>query len=144
MPDNNAIHPPDFHPLLPLILRLLAIVLFFYWGLTHFIYPEWYLVSVMGIDQYNPSDTYDVWSANLMGVLNVALAITVWRAASQPAKYRIIIDMVLMVSIGTLIVFIFSLVLRDLSSREWINVALIAGAIIVLFVLYPRKATAAQ
>lgn len=141
MPENRPV-PTEFHPFLPLILRLLAVVLFFYWGLTHFIYPEWYLVSLMGIDQYDPSDTYDVWSANLMGVLNVALAITVWRAAEEPAKYRLIIDMVLMVSIGTLIVFIFSLVLRDLSPREWINAALIAGAIIVLFALYPRKAVA--
>jgi hypothetical protein len=143
MSENKDAHPDDFHPLLPLILRLLAIVLFFYWGLTHFIYPQWYLVSIMGIDQYNPLDTYDVWSANLMGVLNVALAITVWRAATQPAKYRIIIDMVLMVSIGTLIVFVFSLVLRNLSPREWINAGLIAGAIVVLFALYPRKTASA-
>lgn len=136
MPEKNA---ADFHPLLPLILRLLAVVLFFYWGLTHLIYPEWYLVSVMGIEQYNPSDTYDVWSANLMGVLNVALAITLWRAAADPSKYRIIIDMVLIVSIGTLIVFVFSLIIRELSSREWINVALIAAAIVILFALYPKN-----
>lgn len=121
----------------PLLLRILAVILFFYWGLTHLIQPEWYLGSVMGIAQFEPGNTYDAWSANLLGILNIAFAITIWRAASDPVKYRIIIDMILMVSIGTLVVFVYSLVARGLSSREWINVGLIAGSIILLLLLYP-------
>ncbi len=127
------------HKLLSPFLKLLAIILFFYWGLTHLIYPEWYLVTIMGITQYDPVNTYDVWSANLIGVLNVAFAITIWRAASDPARYRIIIDMILIVSVGTLIVIVISLLMRGLSVREWINAGLIAGSIAVLLVLYPRK-----
>jgi len=137
--DTATVGNRDFHPLLPLVLRLLALVLFFYWGLTHLIYPEWYVVSLMGIAQYDPADVYDVWSANLLGVMNIAFAITIWRAAAEPSRFKIIIDMILMVSAGTLIVFVFSLLLRGLSPREWINVALIAVALIVLLILYPRR-----
>lgn len=128
----------EVNPKLSLLLRILAVVLFFYWGLTHLIYPEWYLVKLMGVTQFDPVDTYDAWSANLMGVLNVAFAITIWRAASDPVKFRIIIDMILMVSIGTIIVFVISLVARDLSPREWINTGLMAGTVILLIVMYPK------
>jgi len=85
--DKSAANP-DHHPFLPLLLKAIALILFFYWGLTHFIYPEWYLVSIMGIHQYDPANTYDVWSANLMGVLNCAFAITIWRAAVDPVRRR--------------------------------------------------------
>jgi hypothetical protein len=129
---------PGLEKFMPLLLRILAVILFFYWGLTHLIYPEWYLVTVMGISQYDPSNAYDVWSANLMGVLNAAFAITIWRAASDPQKYRIIVDMIIMVSFGTLIVFVLSLMTRGLSSREWFNAALMAGAIVLLLMLYPK------
>ena len=135
---SDRISNDSFHPLLPPFLKLLALILFFYWGLTHLIYPEWYLLTVMGITQYVPSDTYDVWSANLMGVLNIGFAITIWRASYDPVKFKIIIDMILIVSIGTLLVFVFSLLMRDLSSREWINVGLIAGSIVILLILYPK------
>jgi hypothetical protein len=128
-----------YHPLLPIFLRVLACVLFVYWGLTHLIHPEWYLVKMMGITQYDPSNGYDVWSANLMGVLNVAFAITIWRAASDPARYRIVLDMIILVSIGTVIVFVISILGRGISSREWWNVGLIVGSIAVLGWLYPRK-----
>lgn len=126
------------HPLLPPFLKLLALILFFYWGLTHLIYPEWYLLTVMGITHYDPANTYDVWSANLMGVLNIGFAITIWRASYDPVKFKIIIDMILIVSIGTLLVFIYSLLFRDLSPREWLNVGLIAGSIVILLLLYPK------
>jgi hypothetical protein len=126
-----------FHPLLPAFLKFLAVILFFYWGLTHLIRPEWYLSTVMGIAQYDPSNTYDVWSANLIGILNIAFAITIWRASYDPVRFKIIIDMILIVSIGTLLVFIYSLLARGLSSREWFNVGLIAGSIVILFYLYP-------
>jgi hypothetical protein len=128
-----------YHPLLPIFLRILAVVLFFYWGLTHLIYPQWYLVSLMGITQYDPGNAYDVWSANLMGVLNVSMAIAIWRAASDPRKFRLVIDMILMVSAGTVIVFVHSILMRGISSREWFNAALIVVAIIVLTILYPRE-----
>jgi hypothetical protein len=128
-----------YHPLLPIFLRLLAIVLFFYWGLTHLIHPEWYLVSIMGITQFEPSNGYDVWSANLMGVLNAAFAITIWRAATNPIRYRIVLDMIFLVSIGTVIVFVVSILGRGISPREWWNVTLIAGSILVLWWLYPKS-----
>jgi hypothetical protein len=131
--------PRAYHPLLPVFLRLLAIVLFFYWGLTHLIRPEWYLKSMMGIAQFDPSNGYDLWSANLMGVLNVAFAITIWRAASDPARYRIVLDMIFLVSIGTAIVFAISILGRGISAREWWNAGLIVASIGVLGWLYPRE-----
>ncbi len=143
MPDTTTAATENsrgYHPLLPLILKILAVVLFVYWGLTHLIYPEWYLRTVMGITQYNPNDAYDVWSANLMGVLNVSLAIAIWRAAADPRKFRLVVDMVLMVSVGTVIVLVFSILLRGISPREWLNVAMILAAIVVLWILYPRDA----
>jgi len=135
---NSESTSDGFHPLLPVILKILAVVLFFYWGLTHLIYPEWYLVTIMGITQYDPSNAYDVWSANLMGVLNVSVAIALFRASSDPFKFRLVVDMILMISIGTVIVFVHSILMRGISPREWINVALIVGAIIVLLILYPK------
>lgn len=129
----------EYNPLLPIFLRLLAVVLFFYWGLTHLIHPEWYLVKFAGIAQFDVKDGYDVWSANLMGVLNAAFAITIWRAASDPVRYRIVLDMIFLVSIGTIIVFIISITGRGISQREWWNVALIAGSLIALLWLYPKS-----
>ena len=131
-------HEKKYHPLLPWFLRALAIVLFFYWGLTHLIRPEWYLVKVMGITQYDPSNGYDVFSANLMGVLNAAFAITIWRAASNPLRFRLIIDMIILVSIGTVIVFVISILGRGISAREWLNAVLIAISTVILFALYPK------
>ena len=137
---NPSTESRSRHPLLPLFLRLLAIVLFVYWGLTHLIRPEWYMVTIMGITQYDPRNGYDVWSANLIGILNAGLAITIWRAANDPARYRIILDMILLVSAGTAIVFAVSILGRGISPREWWNVGLIVGAMAVLWWLYPRKA----
>jgi len=134
--DNSS---GGYHHLLPIFLRLLACVLFFYWGLTHLIRPEWYLVKMMGIAQYDPSNGYDAWSANLIGVLNAAFAITIWRAASDPVRYRIVLDMIFLVSIGTVIVFVVSILGRGIPAREWWNVGLIVGSIVVLGWLYPRK-----
>jgi hypothetical protein len=128
-----------FHPLLPLALKLLAAVLFVYWGLSHLIYPEWYIIRLMGISQYDPTNAYDLFATNLLGVLNVALAITIWRASADPARYRIIIDMVLIISAGTLAVFVFSILRRGISQLEWLNAALIAVAMLALLVMYPRS-----
>jgi len=140
MPESIEIprNEPDFHPFLPILLRLLAIVLFFLWGLTHLIYPEWYMVGLMGITQYDPQSAYDLLATNLIGVLNIAFAITIWRIASNPVRFRVVIDMILMVSIGTVAVFVFSLIQRHLSPREWISTGLIAGTIVFLLILYPR------
>lgn len=139
MKAENENKENEFHPLLPPFLKILALILFFYWGLTHFIYPEWYLVTLMGITEYDPSNTYDVWSANLMGVLNIGFAITIWRISHDPVRFKPVLDMILIVSIGTLAVFIFSLLRRDLSPREWINVGLIAGSVLILLILYPKS-----
>ena len=141
MPEKSEIKTTDapFHPLLPPFLKLLAVILFFYWGVTHLIHPEWYLVTIMGITQYDPTNTYDVWSANLMGILNIAFAITIWRASCDPVRYKIIIDMILIVTLGSIAVFIYSLIARELSSREWFNVALMAGSFIILLFLYPKS-----
>jgi len=137
--NEKPVPDPGYHPLLPVLLKVLAVILFFYWGLTHLIKPEWYLVTVMGIDQFVPGDTYDSWSANLMGILNVAFAITIWRASYDPIKFRIVIDMILLVSVGTVIVFVYSLLARGLSQLEWINVGLVTGSILALLILYPKK-----
>jgi len=130
--------PREYHPLLPAFMRLLAIVLLVYWGLSHLIRPEWYMVGLMGITQFDPSNGYDMWSANLIGVLNVTLAITIWRAAGNPVRNRLIIDMILLVSAGTVIVFVLSILTRGISPREWWNVGLIIGAMLVLGWLYPK------
>ena len=129
----------EYHSLLPVLMKAIAVILFLLWGLTHLIKPEWYLVTVMGIDQYIFNDTYDSWSANLIGVLNVAFAITIWRASYDPIRFKIVIDMILMVSVGTVIVMVYSLLVRDLSQLEWINVGLISGSILALLFLYPKK-----
>lgn len=127
------------HPFLPLFLRILAVILFFYWGLTHLIKPEVYLSGLMGISQFQPSDAYDLWSANLIGVLNVAFAITIWRAASDPSKHKIIIDMIILVSLGTIVVFVISILWRGISQREWVNVGLITVSVLILAWLYPKQ-----
>ena len=56
----------------------------------------------IGIASFEPDEPYDVWSAHLMGILNIAFAITIWRASSDPVKYKIVIDMILMVSVAVL------------------------------------------
>ncbi len=142
MPESIEIprNEPDFHPFLPILLRLLAIVLFFVWGLTHLIYPEWYMVGLMGIKQYDPQSAYDLLATNLIGVLNIAFAITIWRIASDPVRFRVVIDMVLMVSIGTVAVFVFSIIQRHLSPREWVSAVMIAISVILLVILYPKPA----
>ena len=141
MTNTNAstLQSRAYHPILPIFLKLLAVVLFFYWGLTHLIRPEWYLVKIMGITQFDPSNGYDMWSANLMGVLNMAFAITIWRASYDPVRYRIVLDMIFLVSIGTVIVFAVSIVGRGISQREWWNAGLIVASIAVLALLYPRE-----
>lgn len=127
------------HPFLSLFLKILAIVLFVYWGLSHLIKPEFYLITLMGISQFDPSNAYDMFSTNLLGVLNIALAYGMWRASANPAKFRFVIDMVIIVSIGTIIIFIISITGRGISPREWTNVGLIAVTTGILFALYPRK-----
>jgi hypothetical protein len=128
----------QYHPLLPAFMKLLAIVLFVYWGLSHLIRPEWYMVSLMGITQFEPSNGYDMWSANLIGVMNIALAITIWRSAGDPVRNRLVLDVILFVSAGTVIVFALSILTRGISPREWWNVGLIVGAVVVLGWMYPR------
>ncbi|HEX9744838.1 MAG TPA: hypothetical protein VGB30_05370 [bacterium] len=129
----------NYHPFLPVLLRVLAIVLFFYWGLSHLIKPEFYLTTLMGITQFDPHDGYDMFSTNLLGIMNIAVSYAMWRAAEDPWKFRPIIDMVIMVCIGTVIIFVVSLTGRGISSREWINVGLIAVTTIILFILYPKN-----
>ena len=129
-----------YHPLLPLFLRLLAIVLFFYWGLTHLLKPEWYLVSLMGITDFDPTNGYDMWSVNLIGVLNIAFALTIFRAAGDPVRNKTVLDMIFMVSIGTVIVLVVSILGRGISPTEWWNVGLIVGSMAILWWLYPRWA----
>ena len=70
-----------------------------------------------------------MFSTNLLGIMNIALAYCMWRASENPYAHRIVIDMVLLVSVGTIIVFVISILNRGISSREWMNAGLIAVTI---------------
>ena len=126
----------------PLLLRLLLIVggaiQIIYWGISHILFPEWYLQSVGLVDlSRNPGST--TVFLNEIGVLTIGTGVASILAALNPIGSIYIIIMLYINGIGSIIVSLYNIIIGKMTSGEWTTIIIIIVQMILLTILYPWK-----
>jgi len=126
--------------ILKLVLRVTAVLMTFWWGLSHLFFPKWFFnimdVKFEGVDFSHGLTSVAVQT---IGVLILGIATASWLAASNPVKNKVVIQMLYIVGIGSILVFLYHIIFQDYPSRVWFNVIFVAVELILLTALYPWK-----
>ncbi len=119
-------------------LRILALVQFALWGLTHIFFPAWYIEVMAGGDPKQLETTINLLGMNEIGVSVIALSIAIWIAAAKPVRHYLIILMSYIIGIGSMSVTLYHILVRK-ASQEWEHIIIVAVMLIILSILYPWK-----
>ncbi len=124
--------------LLKLLLVIGGAVQIIYWGLSHILFPEWYLQSVGLVDlSRNPGST--TVFLNEIGVLTIGSGVASILAALNPRANIYIIIMLYINGIGSIIVSFYNIIIGKMTSGEWTTIIIISIQMILLTILYPWK-----
>lgn len=126
--------------ILRIFLKVVAIFMFFYWGITQLLFPIEYH-ALIGVEEYNPSSNYDLFIANLTGALVVGFAYAAWLAAEDPIKNTNLIRVLFVTGALVIFVYIYNLQFRGLSPVNWIDAAVLSVLLLILIAIYPWKET---
>jgi fluoride ion exporter CrcB/FEX len=117
-------------------LKIGAIILFLFWGITQLLFPVQYH-AIMGSSEYNPQSSYDLFIANMIGAFVIGLAYAAWLAADDPVGNVNLIKVLFVSGVLIFFVYIFNLQFRTLSPARWLDAAVIAALLLILMAIYP-------
>ncbi len=119
-------------------LRIVSLVQFLLWGVTHVFFPEWYLVHIAGKDPtlLTPQNLLMV---NEIGVSVIAISVATWIAARDPVKHFPVILLNFIIGAGSIGVTLYHILVRQ-ASQEWGHIFTVLVMLGIIAVLYPWKA----
>ncbi len=121
------------------LMRILSLAMGSGFGLSHLFFPAAYF-GFLSQTQFDPGDPFQIFLANMVGVVVIALCVGFWIAAQDPIKYRVVIIQFFVCAGLTIPVFFFHLVTGTLRGWEWLNLAALIAATWAVYALYPWKA----
>jgi hypothetical protein len=124
--------------LLRWILRLVAVFQALFWGLTHLLFPAWYLRSI-GADPERAADPLVLLFMNEIGVLVLGLALAVWIAATDPVRHVALILVLYAVGVGSVAVSLWHVLVKGFAFGEWTTIVAIAAQLVVVTLIYPWR-----
>jgi hypothetical protein len=124
---------------LKLLMRFLALVMGIGFGLSHLFFPSRYF-GWMGQSNFNVFDPFQLFLANVAGVIVISLCVGLWIAASDPIRYRVVVIMFIVAGTMMVPVFFIHLVFTTaISGWEWLNMILLGIITYVVCALYPWR-----
>lgn len=124
--------------LLRWILRLVAVFQALFWGLTHLLFPAWYLRSI-GADPARAADPLVLLFMNEIGVLVLGLALVAWIAATDPVRHVALILVLYAVGVGSVGVSLWHVLVKGFAFGEWTTIVAIAAQLVVVTLMYPWR-----
>jgi hypothetical protein len=117
-------------------LILSGIIQISYWGISHLLFPEWYLHSVgMELLASHPGDT--LIFLNEIGVLTIGMGLATILASSNPVKNIAIVIMLYVTSIGSICTSLYHILVKGIAHGEWATIIIIGIQMTILTALYP-------
>ncbi len=123
---------------LKLLLVIGGAVQIIYWGISHILFPEWYLQSV-GLVELSRNPGSATVFLNEIGVLTIGSGVASILAALNPGANIFIIIMLYINGIGSIIVSLYNIIIGKMTSGEWTTIIIISIQMLLLTILYPWK-----
>lgn len=123
---------------LKIVLYVAALSLFFWWGLTHIFFKEFYFNDIFGV-AFNAGDAFDNESSEMIGVLCIALAYGAFLAARNPSKNANMIKVLVVAAVGGGLVFLWNILTGNAPVSLLFNIALLFIMVVAIMILYPRN-----
>ena len=120
------------------VLRTAALVEIGFFTVTHWFFREYFFNS-LGIKSSEFSSTFVISQLQLIGALVLGFAILSWIAASDPIKYRTVIQVMLLTGSLCVSIFVYSVATGKLPEQFAFNATLIALQLLLVTVFYPWK-----
>ena len=121
---------------LRVLLYIAFAALFFWWGLTHIFFKEFYFNYVFGVE-FNVNDSFDNEASEIIGVLCIALAYGAFLAARDPRENTNLIRVLIVAAIGCSLVFLYNILAGNAPISLFFNVVFLLVAVTALVILYP-------
>lgn len=122
--------------ILKIFLRLSALFQILYWSLSHIFFPKWYLNSI-GVTNLDIHKGFALLTMNKIGILTFGIAIATFWAASDPIKNFAIIIMIYIISIGSILVSAYHLIMKSFTGYECLTIIIIFIQLFLITILYP-------
>ncbi|MGV8934614.1 MAG: BphX family protein [Gallionellaceae bacterium] len=124
--------------ILKIILRISALIEIFYFTASHWFFHEYFFNS-LGIYGNDLSSTFVISQFQLIGAQVLGIAMITWIAASDPIKYRSIIQVLLFTGSVAVVIFVYNILAARVPVQFIANAILIGSQIIIITALYPWK-----
>jgi len=121
---------------LRILLYIAFAVLFFWCGLTHIFFKEFYFNDVFGVE-FNVNDSFDNEASEIIGVLCIALAYGAFLAARNPRENANMIRVLIAAAIGCSLVFLYNILAGNAPISLLFNVVFCLVTVVALVILYP-------
>jgi hypothetical protein len=118
--------------ILKIYLWVLGIFLFFWWPLSHWLYPDWYH-NLLGFQ------TYDYALVKIIGTCGVMPVLGIFFAALNPERNRDILLVLIIFAVLMAATYTFLIIAKGFPTLEYINVAMSFLNAVILFLLLPHK-----
>jgi hypothetical protein len=124
-------------------LRASALFQLIYWGLSHLLFPGWYLRSI-GRSPAELENGLVVLLMGEIGILSIGMAVATWILASDPARHLALLIVLYVVGAGSILVSLCHMAFGRGADGEWTTVVAIFLQLAVVTFLYPWPRRGAQ
>jgi hypothetical protein len=123
--------------ILKFIMRTSALIEVAYFTASHWFFPV-YFFNALGIYEDELNSLFVINQLKLIGAMVLGIAIITWVAASDPLKYRDIIQALLFMGSVVVAIFIYDVTLK-VPVQFIVNAVLIGSQVFIVSFLYPWK-----
>ena len=124
--------------ILKFIMRASALVEVAYFTASHWFFHV-YFFNTLGIYGDDLNSLFVINQLKLIGAMALGIATITWVAASDPLKYRAIIQALLFMGSVVVAIFIYDVVTSKVPVQFIVNAVLIGSQVLIVSVLYPWK-----
>jgi hypothetical protein len=122
--------------ILKIVLKISALIEVFYFTASHWFFHEYFFNS-LGIFGNDLSSTFVISQFQLIGAQVLGIAAITWIAASDPLKYRMIIQALLFTGCIAVAIFVYNVITVRVPVQFIVNAILIGGQVVLITVLFP-------
>ena len=124
--------------ILKFIMRASALIEVAYFTASHWFFHV-YFFNALGIYGDDLNSLFVINQLKLIGAMALGIATITWVAASDPLKYRAIIQALLFMGSVVTAIFIYDVVTSKVPVQFIVNAVLIGSQVLIVSVLYPWK-----
>lgn len=121
-----------------IVLRSAAVIEAGYFTASHWFFHA-YFFNALGIHGAELGSAFVISQLQLIGALVLGFALLSWIAASDPLKYRAVVQVILLIGCLCTSIFVYSVVTGRLPIQFSFNAVLVALQLLFVTAFYPWK-----